>query len=197
MYETFYNSNNNISQHTRETFQAFVDALIPTTPGLAEEYGQVQYYGASELDTYEYIIMILNYYDIPLAKPTAEMLDIAADQLIFQQGNEEQLNYLLYPGGGTFAALAPNDRFRALTLLDQLNVNLSYLPMPFTDDPGLVLSTISTLNQIALMGYYSEWNGYGTTRLESPNLRVLEFYPLSWNQVGYPGPSLAYRALTE
>ena len=46
-----------------------------------------------------------------------------------------------------------------------------------------------------MMGYYSEWSGYGSTRLDEPNQRKLEYYPISWKQVGYPGPSLGYHAL--
>ncbi len=46
-----------------------------------------------------------------------------------------------------------------------------------------------------MMGYYSEWSGYGTTRLNKPNQRILEYNPISWKQVGYPGPSLGYHAL--
>jgi hypothetical protein len=62
-------------------------------------------------------------------------------------------------------------------------------------DPGLWRSAISMLDTYTLMGYYSEWSGYGTTKLNPPELRVLEFKPLSWLQIGYPGPSLGYRAL--
>ena len=54
-----------------------------------------------------------------------------------------------------------------------------------------IISVIPT----TMMGYYSEWYGYGSTRLNEPNQRVLEFYPFSWKQVGYPGPSLGYHAL--
>ena len=46
-----------------------------------------------------------------------------------------------------------------------------------------------------MLGYYSEWFGYGTTRMNKPNERVFEFAPISWKQIGYPGPSLGYHAL--
>lgn len=203
MYWTFYNPDNNLMNnqnsnsllHTQDTFRAFVDAIVPRTPGLAEEYGRIQYFGALDSGIEEYLIMSLNNYYIPLAAPTAEMLDIAAEQLVMMQGNESELDFSLFPGGGTFAALSPNDRFRALTLLEQLQVNLSTLPIPFQENPGFVLYILLELNRSTMMGYYSEWSGYGSTRLDEPNQRILEYFPLDWEQVGYPGPSLGYRAL--
>jgi hypothetical protein len=107
--------------NAQETLKAFVDAIIPRSPGLAEEYGKIQYFGALDLHTYEYLIMTLSSYSIPLTNPLAV--------------------------------------------------------------------------RFVMMGYYSEWSGYGSTRLEEPAQRRLEYNPLSWKQVGYPGPSLGYRAL--
>lgn len=48
------------------------------------------------------------------------------------------------------------------------------------------------LSKLTMRGYYSEWYGYGSTRLNNLNQRILESYPLSWEQAGYPGPSLSY-----
>lgn len=104
------------------TFQAYVDAVIPRSPRLAEEYGKIQYFGALDLHTDEYLILTLNHNSISWAESE------------------------------------------------------------------------SALNRITMMGYYSEWSGYGSTRLEKPDQRRLEFFPISWKQVGYPGPSLGYRA---
>ncbi|QHQ63171.1 hypothetical protein Ana3638_22325 [Anaerocolumna sedimenticola] len=182
-------------QYTLDTFKALVDAIIPRTPGLAEEYGKIQYYGALNLHIDEYMVYTLNFYSIPLAEPTALMLDLAADQLVFNGGNTRLLDFARFPVGGTFAALAPIDRFRALTLLEQLKVYILDLPKPFKGNSGLALTITGDLSRYTMMGYYSEWSGYGSTRLESPDNRKLEFYPLSWEQVGYPGPSLGYRAL--
>jgi len=149
MYGSFYNPNNkrvdaqneDSQEYMQETFKALVDAIIPRTPELAEEYGKIQYYGALDFQTDEYLILSLNNYYSPLAKPTAEMLDMAAEQLVF------------------------------------------------------ALSITGDLNRLTMMGYYSEWYGYGSTRLKTPNQRKLEYFPLSWGQVEYPGPSLGYRAL--
>ena len=104
-------------QYTNETFQAFADAVIPRTPRLAEEYGKIQYFGALDLHTDEYLFLTFAY------------------------------------------------------------------------------SFVGSLIRFTMMGYYSEWSGYGSTRLEAPDQRKLEYFPLSWKQVGYPGPSLGYRAL--
>lgn len=51
------------------------------------------------------------------------------------------------------------------------------------------------LVETTMMGFYSEWSGYGTTRLNKPNQRRLEYDPISWKQIGYPGPSQGYHAL--
>ncbi|MGB8451428.1 MAG: hypothetical protein WCD89_03765 [Anaerocolumna sp.] len=178
-------------QNTMETFQAFVDAIIPRTPGLAEEYGLLQYYGALDLDTAECMIMSLDHYYIPLAGPTAEMLNITAERLIYMEGYDRHTRI----NGNTFAALSPIDRFRVITLLDELEADLITLPEQFRNNPWFKFYILSVLNRFTMMGYYSEWSGYGSTRLESPNNRTLEFFPLSWQQVGYPGPSLGYHAL--
>ena len=202
MYGRVYNPNNKMTKYqkesvkrTQETFQAFVDAIIPRTPGLAEEYGRIQFFGALDLHIDEYIYLSLNYYYIPLAEPTAEMLDVAAEQLVIMDGNNRLVNFSRFMGGSAFAAIDPSDRLRALTLLEQLNIYMADLSIPFQNNPELILYITSTLNRFTMMGYYSEWSGYGSTRLKTPNQRKLEYYPISWKQVGYPGPSLGYRAL--
>jgi hypothetical protein len=181
------------SQHTEETFQAFVDAIIPRSPELAEEYGKIQYFGALDLHTDEYMVLSLNSYYIPLAEPMAEALDIASEQLVIL--DRENQFFRISPKEVTFKAFDPIDRFRALTLLEQNEVYFAEQMAPVLNNPGLILSAIGRLNRFTMMGYYSEWSGYGSTRLDAPDQRRLEFYPLSWKQIGYPGPSLGYRAL--
>lgn len=169
-----FNNQNNITIQTQETFKALVNAIIPRTPRLAYEYGAVQYYGALDLNIDEYVIYTLNSLLIPLAEPTAVMLNQVAKY---------------------FASLTPFNQLYTLTLLEQLQIDLSNLPFPFKDNPAFVVSVTSSLLSYTMMGYYSEWSGYGTTRLANPDNRVFEYNPLSWEQVGYPGPSLGYRAL--
>lgn len=145
MYRTYYD-------YVSDTFQNFVNSVIPRSPILAELYGRIQYYGALDLYTAEYLIMSLDSLSMPLALPIAELLNITADQ---------------FPYGVA-------DSFTQIELED-------------------ILPVIPSLNRLAMMGYYSEWPGYGSTRLNPPGQRILEYYPASWEQIGYPGPSLGYR----
>lgn len=170
-----------------KTFKALVDTIIPRTPGLAVEYGKIQYFGATDSYTDEYLKYSLDYYSIPLAKPAAEMLNMAALQLTD--------NNALYYVNEPFAKLSPINRLRTLELLNQNKFNLEDFPVPYRNDPRAVISTVNNINRLTLMGYYSEWSGYGSTRLDSPSERELEYIPISWKQTGYPGPSLGYRAL--
>lgn len=112
------------NQISNSIIHFLVDEIIPRTPDLAEEYGEIQLYGALDLDVDQYVISIL------------------------QEEN-----------------IAPNEIY---------DINI---------------------NRLVTMGFYSEWSGYGSTRLKPPNERVFEFPPISWKQVGYPGPSLGYHAL--
>jgi hypothetical protein len=91
-------------------------------------------------------------------------------------------------------ALSQFNQLYALTLFRQLLINLSDLPLPFRNNPQLVILITNDLVSFTMMGYYSEWSGYGNTRLADPSQRKLEYYPLSWQQIDYPGPSLGYRA---
>jgi hypothetical protein len=181
-------------QQTDEIFKAFVDTIIPRTPGLAEEFGKVQYYGALDLYTDEYMILTLNSYYYPIAIPTAEIIEAAAELLVFAEAND-RAEFMEPTEMSIFGSLAPIDQLRALTLLQQMKVNPADLPIPFQNNPGYILYITSALSRYVMMGYYSEWSGYGTTRMESPTQRKLEYFPLSWEQIGYPGPSLGYRAL--
>ncbi|BBF41717.1 hypothetical protein lbkm_0397 [Lachnospiraceae bacterium KM106-2] len=185
-----YNSGSDTAtQYTYITIMALVDSIIPRTPLLAELFGEVLLYGALDLYTDEYMVMILNNYTIPLSDVTAQMLNIAAKEYMGSKGivsNDDPQRYTL------FVTLSSIQRFQALTLLDNIEVYFSDVIF-FQQYPGL-LSIASSINRFTMLGYYSEWYGYGTTRLEQPNSRVLQYYPLSWDQVGYPGPSLSYIA---
>jgi hypothetical protein len=165
--------NQNNDMVTLDTFEALSDAVIPQSPGLAEEYGIVQFYGALDQATDEYMILNL----VPFAEQTAETLTIVAGQLL--------------------SRFMAGDRLLIIDRLRQGRVNTTELPIPFRNNPQLVMSVTKSLVAAAMMGYYSEWFGYGTTRLDAPDNRRLEYYPISWEQIGYPGPSLGYRALRE
>jgi len=194
----------NILPQTQAAFKALVDAIVPRTPEFAEKQGSIQSFGALDLHTDEYIIWSLEHHlsliivikdvHIHLANATAEMLNIAARQLIYSGGNKKPVNTDIDANEDTFAALEPSDRFRAIFLLEQLQVDLATLPIPFRNNKGFVLALTSVLTLLTTTGYYTEWSGYGSTRLETPEKRIIEHFPISWRQVGYPGPSKGYHA---
>lgn len=181
---------NDVVQQAQETYQAYVSIIIPRSTELAEEYGKVQYFGALDFKTDEYLVLTLNSLYTPMAIPVAEVLDIASEQLVILDEKS-----MMYKENITFAKLIPNDRFRTIILLKQNQEYFIDLLSPSQSYPEYIFSVISNLNRYIMMGYYSEWFGYGSTRLNAPDDRKLEFYPLSWKQVGYPGPSLGYREL--
>lgn len=201
-FEMIKLQNKNTLPQTEAVFRALVDAVIPKTPELAEKHGSIQSLGALDLHTDEYLIWVLDHQmslsmviknvNIYLANATADMLNIAAGQLIDTGGNKKPINPDADPDSGMFAALEPADRFRAITLLEQLQVDLASLPVPFHNNPGFVLAVIKVLTLLVIKGYYLEWSGYGSTRLETPEKRKIEEFPTGWQQVGYPGPSLGY-----
>ena len=175
-----------LSITVQNTFQALVDAIIPRTPVLAQEYGRVQYYGALDQQVDQFLIYELERYPVPMALVTAQILDAGAIQWRRSQG---------YFGPVSFAMLPPLERLNVLGMLRQESQAPEIMTIISQVDPGLWRTAISMLDTYTLMGYYSEWFGYGTTRLYPPQERVLEFKPISWLQIGYPGPSLGYRVL--
>jgi hypothetical protein len=190
---------------TKATFKALVDALIPRSPELAEIKGSIQSVGGIDLHADEYLIWSLNYelsinilgktFNVNLANATAEMLNIVARQLIDRGENGKPVKPYLGPEEGIFAALEPYDRLRAIRLLEKLEVDLASLPIPFRNNSGFVLTIAGVLAIHVIDGYYTEWSGLGATRLETPEQRKIEDFPISWQQVGYPGPSKGYHAL--
>ncbi len=162
------------------TYTAFVEAIIPWSPKLAAEYGEIQFYGAIDSLTYEYLILSL--YELggaPLIISTAEILDMAARELVFRGDNEFSFNLT---NGVAFSVLTPPDRLSALNIIKQQE--MSSYDNTMTAD----IYIVDRLIRLTMMGYYSEWFGYGQTRLDEPSQRVMEFGPVSWEQVGYPGP---------
>ncbi|WP_373893634.1 hypothetical protein [Virgibacillus sp. CBA3643] len=144
------------------------------------------------LDHYVSIQQQLHHTVIPLAYPTAVMLDTAAKQLV----NAHQVQpcpQCLFPGGGMFSSLSRQDRIRTLAALENLDVDLYLLPSPYENNAGLIKHVTDALNRFSMFGYYSEWPAYGSTRLYPPDSRRLEFFPPVWQEVEYPDASLGYR----
>ncbi|WP_373232702.1 hypothetical protein [Cohnella sp.] len=189
--------------YTLATFMALVDTIVPNTPEMAV-FGSEQTIGAVELGVHEYMIweldhtltLVLGYYPevVPLAAPTAGMLNAGAIQLV-ASGQAQYSPQVAVSGGVPFAALSPMDRIRTMAILENLQVDLGTLPPPYRDDGGLVKFIVDYLNRGTMFGNYSEWPAYGTTRLNTPTQRRLQYFPIGWRQVGYPGVSIGYRAL--
>ncbi|MEW9671107.1 hypothetical protein [Ammoniphilus sp. 3BR4] len=176
-----------VDRYTRATFQALVDAIIPATPILAATLGSEQAAGAIDLCIYEYVIQELNHSrpmqdDIPFSKSTALLLDSSAIELLRKGFVKHFPHVKSFPGGGPFSALRRSDRLRAIDQLDQLDIELHSLPLPYQENTALIQTMMNSLNQITMFGYYAGWSGARTG-----------CFPLSWIQVGYPGQAFGYR----
>lgn len=194
-----------LNRYIRSTFQALVDAIIPPHFRYKDFLGTVHVAGALELHVYEYVIWIVEHsIALPvkeqlylvngtMSKSTAELLDAGAAQLIQMGQILYPLNVTVFPCGGPFSALSPLDRLRAITLIERLDINLENLSIPYKNNPVLVRNMMDVLNELPMFGHYSEWTAYGTTRLFSPEYRIVEYFPFGWCQTQYPGPSFGYR----
>lgn len=189
---------------TKNNFKALVDAIIPSSPELVKVQGSTQSSGALHSHTDEYQIWSLNFYimllifkinvNIYLANLTSKMLDAAANQLIYLGENKMPIISSILPSNGVFASLAPNDRFRAISLLTGNKVNLKKSSILFRFFPDFIIAITDAINMFTTIGYYSEWSGYGPSRLGLPSERKLEHIPTCWIMIGYPGPSKGYHA---
>jgi len=169
------------------TLGALVDAIIPNTPRLAFDLGAIQAVGGLYSHIDEYLSWSLDhfFFNVNLASPTAELLDIAASQLIEMGEAGESLDPAASPKGSCFAALSQKDRLKAIALL----------PFPYENNPIFIQIIADALNRFTVFGYYSEWSGYGVTRFTPFEGRKLEDIPVSWKQVRYPGKAHRYHAL--
>lgn len=191
LYNKVDTGNSSTGEETIKIFRYFVNAIIPRTPGLAYEFGYIQYFGAVDSHMEDYVIQILGDSYFPLTLETAEMLYLVTELLLAAD--------VYIPGTPPYysdswmidTVYTPYNQYFIFNIQ---HFNLSSLPHPFKDNPVLVISSINSLVNSTIMGYYSEWSGYGTTRLDSPNQQILEYHPFSWEQVGYPGPSMGYHA---
>lgn len=185
-------------EYVQINFRALTDALLPTETQTG--YGFVS--SVSDMGVHEYIIYTLDHYIsiqlqmhhavVPLSYPTAMMLDIAAIRLANMRQAQTIVQGLI-PGGRMFSNLSRQDRVRTLSILENLDIDLHLLPPPYQNNAGLVKHVTDAITRFSMFGYYSEWPAYGSTRLYPPNDRRLEFFPLTWQRIGYPGVSLGYR----
>ncbi len=179
------------------TFGALVDTIIPYTPMLAFGQGAIQAVGGLYSHVDEYLIWSLDHllFNVSLASPTAELLNIAAGQLIAIGAAEVSSNPENSPYGSILAALSQEDRLKAITLLERLQIDPMILPFPFHNNPIYAQMMANGLNILTVFGYYSETSEYGVTRFAQFEEHKSEEMPVSWKQVGYPGRAHLYHAL--
>lgn len=206
-----------VDPHTRVTFRAIVDAVVPQTPELAEELGPEHVPGGLAIDLDEFAITYVDdgfqfglpvlgpQGNIELADPIAHTLDTAALKLLERGDNEDEPSSdralaLLGPDEteravGPFAELSREDRLRAIAILDELEIEVTPTDHDlFEFDAGLVGQLVIGFVE---MIYYSEWEGYDEFT-QPPSERVHPNDPeavQSWRQTGFPGFANGYAAL--
>ncbi|MFS0637699.1 hypothetical protein AB1K84_17495 [Mesobacillus foraminis] len=178
--------------HIQATLMALADAIIPSTLGALDL--RIDDYVKWTLDRFLSLQGEWGTKIIPISAQTAIMLDVAAAQYISSGKAAVSPDFSTYPEGGPFAALSYEDRFQALRLLENLQVDLESLPIPFRNNAGLVQNVVTSLHQLVMFGYYSEWFSFGPTRLAYPENQRHERQRFIWDRLDYPGISFGYRA---
>ncbi|MHA7963352.1 hypothetical protein ACX93W_04330 [Paenibacillus sp. CAU 1782] len=190
----------NVDLSTLTTFRALVSALIPNTPELSV-FGAEQTLGATDFCIQDYLIWELDHSlllvaseglaNIPLSASTAILLNAGAIELL-NAGQAQCWPNLTIWHLSPFASIAAIDRIRVLQFLGDAQLEMGPLPPPYGNKIWIV-AMISFLNRHSMFGNYSEWPAYGSTRLMTPVDRRLQYFPVSWSQVGYPGVQPGYR----
>jgi hypothetical protein len=211
-----------VDPHTRVTFRAVTDAVVPETPALAGELGPEHVPGGLAVDLEEFAVTYVDDVfqlglphlgprgNVPLADPVAHVLDTAALTLLDRGENEAEPSAdralsLLGPEDpppevvegavGPFAELSRRDRLRAIGLLDEFEVEVSPTDDELVElDAGLVGQLVVGFVE---MMYYSEWAGYDEFTAP-PSERVHPNDPdavQGWRQTGFPGFANGYAAL--
>lgn len=176
--------------YARGTIAALVDAVVPETPGAEDE----QVPGALDIDLDETVatafnelqeapegpIRSLGYETMPFAPVLALLLDIGALELILRREREESLQSPKGAyAGGPFSRLGPEDRMRAVRLLESDGF-FPALDERYENAPiGIVAYLMQGALFITMMAAYSDW-GDDT---ESPQ---------GWKQADYPGAADGY-----
>lgn len=146
----------NTDRHTRLTYAAVVDAVVPRTPGLEGDLGPAHVPGGLEIGLDAYLVTYVNDLfagvagpaseragDLRLAEFVAAVLEEAATELVARGENDERpsARYAddlaerssLVEGAadvasaGLFARLTRQDRLNALTLLDEKELDTAPL----------------------------------------------------------------------
>ncbi|QCC47598.1 hypothetical protein DV707_07965 [Halobellus limi] len=174
-----------VDLHTRVTFRAVTDAVLPETPALGTELGDEHVPGGLAIALDEFVITYVDdgfqlglphigpHGNIRLADPIAHALDFAALTLCDRSENESEPSpdrpvSLLDPGeaspeavrdaAGAFSKLSRKDRLRAISILDEFELSVTPgVDDLFEFDAGLVGQLVVGFTE---MIYYSEWQGY-------------------------------------
>lgn len=177
--------------HTRGTFTALVDAILPETPELADR-GDEHVPGGRAVGLEDTVIERVNNFlethgaaevvgdAVPLAPAVATLLDIAAVELLVRRRSEDGLNTPEEGfSRGIFSRLSREDRLRALRLLEDEGVVASLADRYDSAALGTVQFLASSLPILIEFVYYSELTGE-------------EGASQGWQQTGYPGPADGY-----
>jgi hypothetical protein len=179
-----------VMSYARGTIAALVDAVVPETPGAEDE----QVPGALAIDLDETVatafnelqeapqgpIRSLGYETMPFAPVLALLLDIGALELILRRAREESLQSPKPAyAGGPFSRLGPEDRMRAVRLLESDGL-FPTLDERYENAPvGIVAYLLQGALFITMMAAYSDL-GDDTEQ------------PQGWAQADYPGPAEGY-----
>jgi hypothetical protein len=178
--------------HTRGTFAALVDAVVPETPELADR-GEEHVPGGLDVELEGAVIDRVNNFlethgaaaavtdAVPLAPAVATLLDVAAIELLIRRRAEDGLNTPDEEfSRGVFSRLSRADRLRALRLLEDEGVVARLAERYDSASLGAVQFLASSLPILIEFVYYSELTGE-----EGEG-------SLGWEQTGYPGPAEGY-----
>lgn len=178
------------------TLAAFVDAVVPETPELAER-GDEHVPGGLDAGLVDVLVEEINtiqpvhggplgamgYETTPLAPVVAALLDAAAVELLLRRRADEGLQSPADAyASGPFCRLAPRDRLRAVRMLETEGVIPALADR--LDAPGLgtIQYLASALVALTETLYYGELTGDGETSQ-------------GWAQADYPGPSDGYAVM--
>ncbi|WP_255151998.1 hypothetical protein [Halorarius halobius] len=181
--------------YTRGTFAAFVDSVVPETPGMADR-GEEHVPGGLAADLDELLVEEVNdlqpasgplaalgYDTTPLAPVVALLLDVAALELVVRRRAEEGFGSPddAY-AGGPFSRLSARDRLRAVRMLESEGVFPALADR--LDAPGLgtIQYLAGALVALTESLYYGELTGDGEGSQ-------------GWTQADYPGPADGYAVM--
>lgn len=179
--------------HTRGTFAALVDAIVPETPELRER-GEEHVPGGVQAGLVDAVLERVNGFlethgaatavtdSVPLAPAVATLLDIASVELLVRRRSEDGLNDPPSEfSRGVFSRLSREDRLRALRLLEEEGLFARLADRYDAASLGAIQFLASSMPILVEFVYYSE----ATAEEQAER-------SLGWRQADYPGPADGY-----